>query len=190
MEIRKTVRLGGKIVFYIVFILIFLLVAGMMISKISNRVFFVGNRATIWVMTNSMEDQIPARSYILIRKVEDPAQIQAGDVITFYSDDPVLQGHLNTHRVVDITEDGSAFITKGDDNLGNDRYPARAESVVGIYEKNLTVLTAIGRVAQSKIGLLCIVILMVAWIAVSFAGDSLKKLWKQAAKDSPSDQQK
>lgn len=187
MGIPKKVRLAGKILFYIVFVAVILLVVGMLISKISDRVFFLGNRATIWVMTDSMEEQIPAQSYIQIRKIE-PSEIQEGDVITFYSDDPTLQGHLNTHRVVEIAEDGKSFVTRGDDNPGNDKYPARAEAVVGVYEKNLPVLTALRRAAQSKVGLLCILLLMTALITFSFFGDSFKKWFRQADKTTPTDE--
>ena len=186
MGIHKKVKLVGKILFYTVFVATLLLVVGMAISKMSNRVFFVANRSTIWVMTDSMEDQIPARSYIQIRKVE-PSQVEVGDVITFYSDDPVLKGQLNTHRVIEIAEDGRSFITKGDDNPGNDKYPARADAVVGVYEKNLPALTIVGRAMQSRAGLICVLVLMTVLITVGFAGDSFKKLFQVTDKNSSSD---
>ena len=187
MGIQKKVKLVGKILFYTVFVAVFLLVVGMVFSKMTNRVFFVGNRATIWVMTDSMEDQIPARSYIRIRKI-DPSEVQVGDVITFYSDDPTLKGQLNTHRVVGIAEDGKSFVTRGDDNLGDDQYPARADAVIGVYEKNLPAMTFIGRAMQSRIGLLCLLGLMTVLITVSFAGDSFKKLFQTTDKASTPDE--
>lgn len=189
MKINKTVKLIGKILFYIVFVAVLLLVVGMMISKISNRVFFLGDRAMLWVVTNSMEEEIPERSYIKIRKVE-PSEIKEGDVITFYSDDPVLQGNLNTHRVVEISEDGKSFITKGDNNIANDKYPARSDAVIGVYEGNLKTMTAIGRVFQSKIGFFLILIVMMTIVVVSFASEPIKKMLKKNAKDSFSDEQK
>ena len=189
MGIQKKVKFVGKILFYIFFVVVLLCVVGMFISKISNRVFFLGNRAAIWVMTDSMEEKIPEKSYICISKV-DPSDIEVDDIITFYSDDPALKGNLNTHRVVEVKDDGKSFITRGDNNLADDKYPVKAESIVGVYEKNLTVLTAIGRAAQSKLGFVCLLILMVVLIVFSFAGDDLKKLFKRKDKSASTDEQK
>ena len=189
MKINKTVKLIGKILFYIVFVAVLLLVIGMMISKISNRVFFVGNRAMLWVVTDSMEEQIPERSYIEIRKI-DPSEIKEGDIITFYSDDPSLQGHLNTHRVVEISADGTSFVTKGDNNVINDKYPVRAEAVIGVYEENLEIMTAIGRAFQTKIGLFLSLTLITVIVAVSFASEPIKKMLNKNGKDTFSYEQK
>ena len=174
----KKAKLLGKILFYIFFVAVLLLVVGMLFSKINNRVFFLGNRATLWVMTDSMEEQIPAQSYILIRKT-DPSEIREGDVITFYSDDPVLQGHLNTHRVVEVQDGGRSFITKGDANLTDDSYPVRAESVVGVYEKNLDFLTTLGRWFQTPAGLICIFVLLAVVFLVTYCSEPLKKIFQR-----------
>ena len=119
MKIGKKAKLIGKIAFYTVFVVLSLLVVGMIFSKMSNRIFFVGGKSTIWVMTDSMEDTIPAQSYILVRKAQ-ASDVRVGDVITFYSDDPALRGNLNTHRVVEIKDGGNSFVTKGDNALAND----------------------------------------------------------------------
>ena len=174
----KKAKLIGKILFYVVFAAIFLLVIGMLAAKISNKIFFFGDRAAVWVMTDSMEDTIPEQSYILIRKA-DASEVNVDDVICYYSDDSLIKGHLNTHRVVEITEGGAAFITKGDGNFTNDTLPARAEAVVGIYERNLPVLSFVGRIFQSPVGLLCIFILLAVVTVVTFASDSLKPLLKK-----------
>ena len=187
MVSKKKVKLFGKILFYIVFAAMLMLVIGMVVSKVTNKVFFIGNRTAVWVMTDSMEAQIPARSYIQIRKA-DPAQIEVGDVITFYSDDATIRGNLNTHRVVEITDGGRSFVTKGDNNLGNDKLPARAEAVVGIYEKRLPVMTFFGRIFQSEIGFMCIIILTVLVTVWSLAWDPIKKMIKEKKKASSPDE--
>lgn len=187
MKVKKGIKLFGKILFYTFFVAVLLLVVGMFISKISNRVFFIGNRATIWVMSDSMEDQIPEQSYIVIRKA-DAADVKVGEVITFYSDDPVLQGQLNTHRVVEISDDGRYFTTKGDNNLVEDKYPVRAEAVVGVYEKNLELLSVAGRIFQSKIGLVVILVIMAALTFYSFGSDLFKKQKKESEKSSSVEQ--
>ena len=175
MKIGKKAKLIGKISFYTVFVAVLILVIGMMFCKMSNRVFFVGGRSTVWVLTDSMEDTIPAQSYILIRKAQ-ASDVREGDVITFYSDDPALQGHMNTHRVVEIADGGRTFITKGDNALSNDPYPVRAEAVVGIYERNLALLSVAGRFIQSPAGLLVILIVIALLIIYSFAWEPLKNM--------------
>ena len=182
----KKAKLLGKILFYIFFFAVLLLVVGMLFSKINNRVFFLGNRSALWVMTDSMEEQIPARSYILIRKV-DASEVRVGDVITYYSDDPVLQGHLNTHRVVEIVDGGRSFITKGDANLANDSYPARAEAVVGVYEKNLDFLTNVGRWFQTPMGLVCIFVLLAVVLLFTYCSESMKKLFTKKSREEMTD---
>lgn len=84
------------------------------------------------VLTGSMEPEIPEGSLLVVRET-DTDTIQVGDVISFFSPDPTLEGAVNTHRVVDIqTENGGkVFYTKGDANVLEDAYPVRAEMVVG-----------------------------------------------------------
>lgn len=39
-----------------------------------------------------------------------PAEIREGDVISFYSLDPALDGAVNTHRVVSVEKEGDGYI--------------------------------------------------------------------------------
>ena len=84
------------------------------------------------VLTGSMEPEIPEGSLLVVRETDTDA-IQIGDVISFFSPDPTLEGAVNTHRVVDIqTENGGkVFYTKGDANVLEDAYPVPADRVVG-----------------------------------------------------------
>jgi len=95
------------------------------------------------VLTGSMEPEIPEGALLLVRKT-DTDTIQIGDVISFFSPDPTLEGAVNTHRVVDIqTENGEKiFYTKGDANVLEDTYPVRADMVVG---KAVHVSTGLGK---------------------------------------------
>ncbi len=98
------------------------------------------------VLTGSMKPEIPADSMLLIQKA-DAASLQVGDVISFFSPDPSLNGALNTHRIVGIAEvDGSLqFTTKGDANLIEDQYPVDESRVVG---KVLFVSTQLGKLLR------------------------------------------
>ena len=98
------------------------------------------------VLTGSMKPEIPADSMLLVQKA-DAASRQVGDVISFFSPDPSLNGALNTHRIVGIAEvDGSLqFTTKGDANLIEDQYPVDESRVVG---KVLFVSTQLGKLLR------------------------------------------
>ena len=106
-----------------------------------NKVTFIGKYAVVRILTESMEPTIQAGDYILIEKVK-LAELEEGDVITFYSDDPTIAGLLNTHRVYAFTESG-AVVTKGDNNLSVDEYEVTGEKVVGRYAATLSFLTGI-----------------------------------------------
>lgn len=84
------------------------------------------------VMSGSMEPEIPIGSLLVVRKTA-PEAVQPGDVISFFSPDPELQGAVNTHRVQRVEKQGEElrFITKGDANLLEDRYPLKAGMLVG-----------------------------------------------------------
>lgn len=84
------------------------------------------------VMTGSMEPTIPTDSAILTHAVES-TEIQVGDVISYFSKDPSINGVVNTHRVVGIYEEGGTvfYQTRGDANNANDLYPPTANEIIG-----------------------------------------------------------
>lgn len=171
---KKTVfrRITG-IVGYVLIFLIAALFVFVIVFKANNRTMFVFGRAPVWVMTPSMEPTIPEKSYILIKKASAD-DIQVGDVIMFKSDDPALGGANNTHRVVEISEDKKTFVTKGDANVKVDDVPAKAENIVGVYERNLPVLTAIGRFMFSGIGIIITMTLIFAIIMAIYLPDIIR----------------
>ena len=98
------------------------------------------------VLTGSMEPEIPENAMLLVRKT-DPETLKAGDVISFYSPDPLLDGALNTHRILRVEREGNRlqFITKGDANPAEDQQRVSEDSVVG---KVVFVSTAIGKLVR------------------------------------------
>lgn len=84
------------------------------------------------VITGSMEPAIPEKTLLLVRRT-DPQEISPGDVITFFSPDPELDGAPITHRVLEVQKQEAMvyFITKGDANLIADAYPVTGEYLIG-----------------------------------------------------------
>lgn len=84
------------------------------------------------VLSGSMEPEIPEQSMLLIRATE-PEALAVGDIISFFSPDPSLNGALNTHRIAAIVqaEGDLEFVTKGDANFLEDPQRVSASRVVG-----------------------------------------------------------
>ncbi len=168
----------GKWIVNVVSLLLLLLILcaalALFAAKMQNKPVFIFGRSAAWILTESMEPQIPAGSYILIERVE-AKDVNVGDVIMFYSDDPALHGALNTHRVTAVIGDHEKFVTKGDNNAGPDTTPAQGEKVVGRYLRNMPLLTLLGRLFRSVWGLVILFALTIASVAVTFAGRRKEK---------------
>jgi signal peptidase len=87
---------------------------------------------TLTVLSGSMEPAIGTGSVVVIRPV-DPAQLRAGDVISFTTQDPGGPVAVVTHRIAEVKSgtDGPEFVTRGDANDTNDPDTVRAVNVQG-----------------------------------------------------------
>ena len=84
------------------------------------------------VLSGSMQPAIPIDSLVVVKRT-DAGKIQEGDIISFYSRDPSLDGFVNTHRVVSIEkeQENITFTTKGDANVIDDRYGVASADLIG-----------------------------------------------------------
>lgn len=86
-----------------------------LISRASGTTPSLFGYSVLRIKTGSMEPDLKVGSIILVKKV-DPATLQKGDVITYYSQDASIKGNLVTHQIYQEPriEDGKYhFITKG-----------------------------------------------------------------------------
>lgn len=88
------------------------------------------------ILSNSMVPIFSRGSIVIIEKLDDPMDIERGDIVQYES-----SGHSVTHRVVAIDQasDGSGervFTTKGDNSPSNDP-PVAAKQVVGIIRAQI-----------------------------------------------------
>ncbi len=101
----------------------------------------VMNYYILRVVSSSMEPEFSEGDCIIAKKV-DTDEIKVGDIITFYSDDPMIYNYLNTHRVIDIetNEEGlREYWTKGDGNIQQDLFSAKENKILGVYQSGLII---------------------------------------------------
>ena len=142
------------------------------------------------VMTGSMEPEIREDSLLVVKKTP-PEDIVPGDVISFFSPDPMLEGAVNTHRVVRIEKENgrTQFITKGDANVIEDTYPTDASALVGrVVFKSYGLGKAVSLLSNPLVfGIiillpLLVILLMNLYRAVRIAADIAKKEEEEAVR--------
>lgn len=122
----------------IAFVVLVVLVCTMIFLMHSGRHFSVAGYQVLRVLTSSMEPTIGENTCIIIREYPTE-QLKVGDIITFTSDDPQIQGYYNTHRICDIVKEDkeTLFLTKGDASEAVDAYPVHMNQVAGIFVREL-----------------------------------------------------
>ena len=156
------------------------LFAVFILTKITGKPIFVGDKTTMWVMTQSMSPTIAPKTYILVERITAD-DVEVGDIVVFESTDPRISGHYNTHRVIKI--DGDTFVTKGDNNPGDDgKYSAQADKIIGRYVRTLPVMTFLARLVLSTAGFITIMVIFVLATVLCVLPD-LKSFFKEKDKE-------
>lgn len=120
------------------------------------------------VTTGSMEPTYPVDTLIIVKRT-DPAKIQTGDIISFYSSDPALGGAVNTHRVVSAEQDEGQWIyrTKGDANNTVDPYEVRSDDLLGRVIYHSITLGKMSRLTANPLIFVPLILLPLAVILIS-----------------------
>ena len=84
------------------------------------------------IVSQSMTPVIKVNDAIITKRV-DPKEIEVGDVVTYYSENPQYPGIMITHRVIEKNQvDGEYyFVTKGDYNQVADPLTVKESQVYG-----------------------------------------------------------
>ncbi|MBQ7728267.1 MAG: S26 family signal peptidase [Clostridia bacterium] len=171
---RRIVRIVGTV---LVVVLLVLFVVGFISNRVQGKPMFLFGRAWIWVQTGSMENTIPAKSYILIKQPGDAAHLEKGTVITFMCNDTSSEvyGQYVTHRIDEVVEGG--YKTKGDNVLSvRDSWTVHPEDILAVYVRNMPILTFIGRLLMSPMGLAIIILAFVLICAFVYIPEIVKAL--------------
>lgn len=121
----------------IVLLVIMLGMCAVVLMAGQGNVPYIFGYRVMQVISDSMRPTISAETCIVIEKIDDISEIKIGDVITFISEDPRIEGYYNTHRVYDIITDaetGETLLqTKGDAHETPDAQLVSFDQVAGRY---------------------------------------------------------
>ena len=109
--------------------------------------------------------------YQALRVVKNtpPEDIKVGDVISFYSTDPALEGAVNTHRVTAIRQENGEYIytTRGDANNAEDPYDTPDRYLLGKTVYASVILGKISRLVSNPLIFIPVILIPLAVILIS-----------------------
>jgi signal peptidase len=148
---KKIIDITVKTVWWALLVLLIALIVCIVSAKIKGKVPKVFGYSVMVITTESMGDTFPVGTYILIKETS-PEDIREKDIICFYSEDPSIYGHPNTHRVTKVIESNGKYeyITKGDANAVEDNITAKGDKLIGKYVKRLDGLTWLTGAVRSQ----------------------------------------
>lgn len=129
---KKFLKIVVDVLAWIILIAAFLVTIMIFSSTKNNGIASLFGVMPMSVQSDSMAPTFKAGDMILVKKIDDMYTLQKDDVITFYT---IIDSArvLNTHRIVEIKEDGGSrsFITRGDNNPVDDEIPVYPSDIVG-----------------------------------------------------------
>ncbi len=167
-SLKKYLKIASSVLWWIMVIALIALLISVIGAKIRGEIPELFGFSIMKIVSGSMDPEIPVGTYILIRRCE-PADIQKGDIISFYSEDPTIYGLPNTHRVVEdpiMTEKGLTFVTKGDVNVIVDTYPVSESRLIGVYEDNIDWLTKFAKALDGNMMFTILISLQIGIVIV------------------------
>ena len=128
----------------------------------------IGGYTVFRITTGSMRPAYDTDTLILVKKT-DPSEIKVGDVISFYSADPVLDGAVNTHRVIAVEQDGSEweYMTQGDANNTPDQYGTDSDALIGKVVASSLALGKLARLVSNPLIFIPVILIPLAVILIS-----------------------
>lgn len=131
-------------------ILVLITVAGLYMLLWAPRLF--GRQAFV-ITSASMAPQLPVGSLVLVRGVQQPQNLQPGQIVAFRSgmDGPSGQDTI-THRIVSNDPARRELVTKGDANPTQDPRPVSYERLLGVVEGCVPLLGMAALILNSTAG--------------------------------------
>ena len=111
---NKELKIIGNIIYYILLALVILILAVVILQRVSKNNASIGGIRIFNIVTESMFPEYQIGDVLISKKIE-PSKIKVGDDLVYLGTEQGFAGRVVTHRVVDIEEsDGKyRFHTKG-----------------------------------------------------------------------------
>ena len=183
MTFRDILKLISTIISWTVFVLLLIVAALLLYYFVATRIYaskgsgYEPKFGLYTITSGSMTPNINVYDVVVDIRVDNPEDIEIGDVITFYSDDPQVGGGTITHRVISIVKDENgeySYQTKGDYNLIEDESLVEFEDIVGKVALRIPQLGRVQFFLASSMGWLTIILV----IALLVIFNSFRKLYK------------
>lgn len=203
MKVLK--KIGAAIVAIIIVLVLIasvcIIIANVSVDKEAGEVPNLFGYTIAAVQTDSMADTFYAGDLVIGKTVDSNTEIKVDDIISFYQkvDDTTI---VNTHRVVDIVEDGAFtyYVTQGDNRdmcPEPDPTDKSISDVVSVYEGKISGVGKVLEFLKKPLGfLLCLVLPIVVLIIyeiyklVTLYVANKKQQMVEDAKDGTSDEVK
>lgn len=199
-QISKTIAM---IISWTIFALLVLIIGFLAYYMVSANIYakkgekFEPKYSLYTIVSPSMEPNIKVYDVILNTRIDDPANIKVGDVITFISTSTISNGMTVTHRVTRIVNgpEGLEFATKGDNNTIEDTDTAKAKNLLGKVVLKIPQLGRLQFFLSTKGGWLIVILFPALLIIVNdifkiFKLNKAKKNLNEAEKSSEDKEEK
>ncbi|MBR1824588.1 MAG: signal peptidase I [Ruminococcus sp.] len=177
----------SNIIVSIILIISVIFTAYVMINSARGKAVRVFGKSVLKVVTGSMEPSIHVGDYIIVEKT-DTDTLEAGDIISFYSEQSDINGLLVTHRIAEVEPDGS-FVTKGDANPVTDSVTVRPERIVGKYTGKARFFIWVSTFANIRKILLLAVMITMTVIAM-YEAKTVMNIGKKAVEEKAAEAEK
>lgn len=152
-----------KIVSYCLFGLIVVLSIFVLALRFMGESPSIFGYSFYYVLTESMEPEIEAGDMILGEYAE-PADLQVGDIVTYYGEAGAVRDKIITHKIVEI--DGDIITTKGVANDVADP-PIHNSQVMSRYVVTIPLAGDIFSAINSKLGFIFLIATPLALLIVN-----------------------
>ncbi len=172
--IKKIMNIALKVVTWLlvaftVFMMIFTVVTVTTVDRNDRSIFgvkfYIVQTDSMSLSENNkdMDVHFNAGDIVIIKNVEDPRALQAGDVIAFMSTNSVSYGETVTHMIREVmkTEEGKVlgYVTYGTNTGTDDESLVEPEYVLGVYSGKLPALGKFFAFVKSTPGyIICILV--------------------------------
>jgi signal peptidase len=114
------------------------------------------------VESGSMTPTLPISSMIIVKE-KQAQEINKGDIITYYGND---NNTRVTHRVVEVQNNGTAFITQGDANKTSDPNPLEGKKLIGKVVFMVPYIGSILRFLSTPLGIILLLTGSILWMVI------------------------